>query len=97
LFLGPNTPKKEICETALRLGATHVLLAATVTKKEGAKEDFYSFVNFLDQNLPAEIQFWLAGRAAGEIHLKREVVQLSSLSEFEERLLSVSQERKKNA
>jgi methanogenic corrinoid protein MtbC1 len=97
LFLGPNTPKKDLCETALRFGATHIVLASTLSKKEGAKEDFHSFVHFLDQNLPAGIQFWLAGRAAGAINLRRNSTQLSSLHEFEDRLKTLLQGQRKNA
>ena len=52
IFIGPNTPKDQLCETASRFGATHVILGSTVSKNEGAKEDFYSVVHFLDKNLP---------------------------------------------
>lgn len=64
LFLGPNSPKKELCETALRFGATHVLIGSTISRKEGACEDLATFVHFLDKNLPAKTALWIGGRNA---------------------------------
>ena len=86
LYIGPNTPKNQLCETANRFGATHILVGSTVSKKEGARDDFYTFVNFLDQNLPKNVVFWLGGRSAQPINLKREVVNLQSLQELEQKL-----------
>lgn len=62
LFIGPNTPKKDLCETALRFGATHILLAATVTRREGAQDEMFSYVHYLDQNLPKSVSLWVGGR-----------------------------------
>lgn len=97
LYLGPNSPKKDLCETALRFGATHILLASTVSKKDGAKDDFFSFVNFLDRNLPSNIHFWLAGRASSFLSLKRKTLILESLSVLEKKLIELKENRVKYA
>jgi methanogenic corrinoid protein MtbC1 len=88
LYLGPNTPKKDLGETIHRFGATHVLLGSTVSRKEGAKEDLYTFLHFLDRHLSRETSIWLGGRNAanpfGEV--QRSVVRFSSLGQFEKAL-----------
>lgn len=88
LYLGPNTPKKDLCETALRFGATHLLLGSTVSRKEGAKEDFLSYLHFADQNLSEDIEFWIGGRNSGNLPavFDRKLIAFSSLSEFEQKL-----------
>lgn len=62
LYLGPSTPQKDLCETCIRYGATHLLLSSTISEKEGAKNSLYSYVNFLDRNLPEAVTLLLAGR-----------------------------------
>jgi hypothetical protein len=86
IFIGPNTPKDQLCETAIRFGATHIILGATVSKKEGAKDDFYSYIHFLDKNLPKNIAFWFGGRAAQAVSLNRETLLFRSLVELEHQL-----------
>ncbi len=93
IFIGPNTPKDQLCETASRFGATHILLGSTVSKNEGAKDDFYSFIHFLDKNLSKNIAFWLGGRACQPIALKREVLQLKSLVDLEQQLSKLKKTR----
>jgi len=61
-YLGPNMPKSELCTTALRLNASHVVIASTLSKAEGAKDDFLSYLHFLDHHLPKKTVFILAGR-----------------------------------
>src|SRR5690606_41128238 len=61
---GANMPKRELSETCLRFEASHLLLASTATRKQGAKEDLLEVVSFLDRNLPRETAFWLAGIGA---------------------------------
>lgn len=88
LFLGPNLPKKDLCETALRYGATHILLASTISKKEGAKEDLFSYVQFMNKNLPQDVSFWLGGRNTLQFkpELKRNCMVFSSFIELEAEL-----------
>lgn len=62
LYLGPNTPKKELCEAAVRWLPTHVLVASTLSEQEGAKESLLSFLSFLDRHLPVSASVWLGGR-----------------------------------
>lgn len=62
LYLGPNAPKKDLCETALRFGASHILIGSTVSKPEGAKEDLLTYIHFLDNHLGREVSLWLGGR-----------------------------------
>lgn len=84
LFLGPSTPKKDLCETALRYGATHIVLSSTVSEKEGAKESLYSYINFLDRNLPKKVSFVVAGRNTQNfsLQLERKLQVVSSIDEF---------------
>nr|BFD60368.1 hypothetical protein CKG001_24750 [Bdellovibrio sp. CKG001]BFD63783.1 hypothetical protein BdHM001_24640 [Bdellovibrio sp. HM001] len=88
LFLGPSTPKKDLSETCLRYQASHLLLSSTVSEKEGAKESLFSYINFLDRNLPAEIEFLLAGRNTNqmELKLKRKVTGFLSMQQFQDYL-----------
>jgi methanogenic corrinoid protein MtbC1 len=92
LYLGPNMPKTELCETAIRYGATHLLLAATVEKVEGSKDDFLSYLNFLDRQIPKKVTFWTGGRAAANLslNLKRSHSFLGSLQEFDKLLEEIS-------
>ncbi|HEX7675921.1 MAG TPA: MerR family transcriptional regulator [Bdellovibrio sp.] len=85
LFLGPSTPKKDLSETCLRYKATHLLISSTVSQKEGAKESLFSYVNFLDRNLPVKMAFLLAGRNAAQLdlNLDRDVTIFSSMGEFQ--------------
>ncbi|QDK36878.1 MerR family transcriptional regulator [Bdellovibrio sp. NC01] len=85
LYLGPSTPKKDLSETCLRYDATHLLISSTVSENEGAKESLFSYINFLDRNLPSQIVFLLAGRNTAQLklNLKRDVVIFSSMSEFQ--------------
>lgn len=89
LFLGSNTPKDQLCETANLFGATHILLGSTITQKEGAKEDFYKYVHFLDKNLPKHVSFWFGGRASMPVSLKRQTLLLTSLEGFELKLKNI--------
>lgn len=88
LYLGPNTPKKDLCETALRFGATHLLIGSTVSKKEGAREDLYSLLHFVDQHLNENIEIWVGGRNANNMpgDLRRKMNCFTSLIEFDQAL-----------
>lgn len=73
VYLGTHTPKNELCETAIRLGATHVLLASTINTKNGAREEVFSYLNYLDQHLPQSTHLWLGGKSfeKSNLQLKR--------------------------
>lgn len=92
LYLGPNTPKNELCETAHRYGATHLLLGSTISRKEGAKEDFYTYVHYLDKHLSSSVQLFLGGRNGKEFRgtLQREHRVFSNLSELETAMQSLN-------
>lgn len=62
LYLGPHVPKQELCETALRYGASHILLSSTLKHGEGPVEDPLKLVSFLTRHLPQFSQLWVAGR-----------------------------------
>ncbi len=91
LFLGPSTPKKDLSETCVRYQTTHLVISSTVSEKEGAKESLYSYINFLDRNLPPQIVFLIAGRNTAQTHLnlQREFRIFSSMSEFQNYLKSL--------
>ena len=95
LYLGPNTPKQDLCETATRFEATHLLLSSTISRTEGAKDDFYSFVHFLDQNVARQMTFWFGGRSCGSINLKRKAVFFDSLIDLHRELMGLSARRRK--
>ena len=90
LYLGPNTPKVELCDSAIRFQATHVLISSTISKSEGAKEDFLKYLNFLDQQLPGNITFWLGGRNIESIpfSLRRPHEKIKSFIQLETHLKS---------
>jgi methanogenic corrinoid protein MtbC1 len=91
VYLGPNTPKKDLCETALRFEATHVLVGSTVTRREGAHEDLYSFVHFLDRHLRQDVAIWVGGRNAVTLpsEMNRDLATFTSLTDFEKALKSL--------
>lgn len=62
VYVGANTPKANICDVCLRFQATHLVLASTVSKGEGAKEDLMSFINYVDRHLPPDLTIWMGGR-----------------------------------
>jgi DNA-binding transcriptional MerR regulator len=88
LYLGANVPKRDLCETCIRFRATHILLTSTVSKGEGAKEDFLDYLNFMDQHLPKKTEFWLGGRNAlqNSFSLNRKNSMLSSFTDLQEKL-----------
>lgn len=88
LYLGPNSPKAEICETALQFGATHVVLGATVARAEGAQEALPSFLHFLDAHLPSKVTLWIGGREGARFHahLARRHAVFSSIRELDTEL-----------
>lgn len=91
LYVGPNTPKKELCETAHRYGATHLLLGSTVSRFEGAKEDIYTYLHFLDRHLSPPVSIWVGGRLGGQINAKLEhkTRNFMSLVDLESALLEL--------
>lgn len=92
LYLGPNTPKNELAETALRYGATHLILGSTLSRAEGAKEDLYTLLHHLDRHLPQGLTLWLGGRHGTEFRgqLERKFAVFSSLHSLEEALKEIS-------
>lgn len=84
LFLGPSTPKADLCESCIRYSGTHLLVSSTVSEKEGAKESLYSYIHFLDKNLPRKVHFIVAGRntAAFNPKLERPMTMLKTMDEF---------------
>lgn len=85
IYIGPNTPKGNICEIGLRFEATHIIVSSTISKEEGAKEDFMSFINFLDRQLPKNMAFLIGGRhgMAHPLSLKRPFEILTSFADFQ--------------
>jgi methanogenic corrinoid protein MtbC1 len=88
LYLGPNSPKKDLCETALRFGASHVLIGSTISRKEGAKEDLFSYLHFLERNLSRDVTIWLGGRNKIDTgrEIQRKIAHFSSLMELDKAL-----------
>lgn len=84
LYLGVNAPKNELCETAIRFGASHILLASTISRRAGVNEDVFSYVHYLDQHLPRAMDLWIGGRNFEQLNLKlnRNVTLLKSLNEL---------------
>jgi DNA-binding transcriptional MerR regulator len=62
LFLGAHMPKAELAAVCVRYNTTHLVLSSTSEKKDGAKDQYLTYINFLDRNLNAKITLWLAGK-----------------------------------
>jgi DNA-binding transcriptional MerR regulator len=84
LFLGPSTPKSDLCESCIRYKGTHLLLSSTVSEREGAKESLYAYMNFLDKNLPRKVHFLIAGRNTADFNPKidRPMTLFKTMDEF---------------
>lgn len=84
LYLGPNVPAMDLCETCLRYNATHVLISSTISTAHGAKDDLFKFIHFLDHNLEPRIKILLGGRNAMKhsIKLDRKHQLLTSFAEL---------------
>lgn len=84
LFLGPNTPKSDLCESCIRYKGTHLLLSSTISEHEGAKESLYSYIHFLDKNLPRKVHFLIAGRNTADFNPKidRPMTLVKTMDEF---------------
>lgn len=91
LYLGPHMPKRDFCEACIRYHATHALLVTTVSKKEGAKDDIFEFLHFLDRHLTKSTSILVAGRNTLEMQLslRRDFKILKSFQEFEALLLEL--------
>lgn len=96
LYLGPNTPKADLCETVLRYRATHVLIASTVTKSEGAADDLLMYLNYLDRHLPPGVSLWAGGRNSVPpgTRFGRDFFAFSSLREYDAALRALSAKKK---
>lgn len=70
IYLGPHVPKANLCEASIQFRASHVLLATTAAKVDGAKDDTLSLINFLDRNLPDRVSLWLGGRNVQDISIR---------------------------
>jgi methanogenic corrinoid protein MtbC1 len=85
-YLGPNMPKQELAHTCMRLNATHIVIASTLSKAEGAKDDLLNYLEFLDHHLPKKIDFLIAGRNSAHLNLtlrQRNVYLIRDFHEFE--------------
>lgn len=84
LYLGPNTPKQSLCDVALRYNPGYIVLTSTIPKEKGAAEDFLSYLNFLDRQLPKQIEFWIGGPHANSLSfsLKRRHRVVQTLQEL---------------
>lgn len=84
LYLGPNLPVRELCEASIKFKATHVLIASTVSKNEGAATDLLGVIHFMDQHLPEKVTLFLAGRQTEKLRLgiKRKHTIFRTIEEF---------------
>lgn len=85
-YLGPNMPKQELAHTCMRLNATHLVIASTLSKAEGAKDDLMNYLEFLDHHLPKKIEFLVAGRNSAHLSISlrnRNVHLVRDFQEFE--------------
>lgn len=85
-YLGPNMPKQELAHTSIRLGATHLVIASTLSKAEGAVDDLLNYLHFLDHHLPKKIKFIIAGRNSAHLNTSlpnRKIYLVKDFNEFE--------------
>lgn len=82
LYLGPHVPKSDLAEACLRFKATHLVLASTVSKFEGAIDETMSYINYIDRHVQQNVTFWLGGRNLSqlELRLKRKSAILKDLT-----------------
>lgn len=92
LYLGAHLPKKDLAETCLQSNGTHLVLVSTLSKKEGAHEDFLSYLNFIDKHTPKKIKILIGGRSTSHliINLQREIQVVSSLEQMNDYLKTLS-------
>lgn len=64
LYLGPHTPARDLAETALRFGASHLLVVSTVSRRQGARQELLSFVMDVRKRLGYHCQILVAGLQA---------------------------------
>jgi DNA-binding transcriptional MerR regulator len=85
LFLGAHMPKTELAAVCVRYRATHLVLSSTSDKKDGAKDQYLKYLNFLDRNLNTKVTLWLAGRNSQKykVLLKRPFRIIESFDAFE--------------
>jgi hypothetical protein len=74
--------KEELCNVAIRFGATHLIVSSTETKS--AKDHYLEFMNFLDRNLPKDITLWAGGPMIQKypLTLKRTFKAITTLPEL---------------
>lgn len=92
LYLGAHFPKRDLAETCHRYGATHLLISSTVSKKEGAKEELFDYLSFLDRNLEPKTHIWVAGRNSSNasiLKLNRPYRSIQNFEEFENQLQKI--------
>lgn len=61
LYLGPHSPAADVAETSLRFEATHLLIVSTTSKRQGAKQDIFQYINDLQRRLNTEVKILVAG------------------------------------
>jgi DNA-binding transcriptional MerR regulator len=85
LYLGPNVPAREICESCILFGATQLLVTSTVQDSSKNENDYFSFINFLDRQLPIEVSLLTAGPNSyvNPLNLKRSHQLFTNFKEFE--------------
>lgn len=64
LYLGPHTPARDLAETALRTGASHIVSVLTVSKRSGARQEPLTYINDLQRQVGAHLRIWVAGNQA---------------------------------
>lgn len=83
LYLGPNTPAQDLAETALRFGASHLLVVTTVSKKGGARQEPLSYISEVQKKMGAHLKILVAGTQAPIIPHESDS-SLFALKNFEE-------------
>lgn len=91
LYLGANVPARDLCDTALRYKASHIVVSSTISKAEGAREDLFDWLHFMDRHLSPSTSIWIAGRNTSgiQMELRRGFLTISSFSQLEELLSDV--------
>lgn len=93
LYLGPHTPARDISETALRFEATHLLIVSTVSKKNGARQDLFGFVDDIRKTVGSQLQVWLAGSQVPQIPIAQghSLLNVGSFDNFYEHLKNLQE------
>ncbi|MCO5144002.1 MAG: MerR family transcriptional regulator [Oligoflexia bacterium] len=98
LYVGPNTPHRDLVETALNYRATHILIASTIRMKKGSDQEFLTYLHHVTKNTDQAVKIYIAGSQSLVYSeaVTEKIHPLKSFTELNSELICISKSRKKN-